>query len=148
MLCVSTQTRDAERYGPAADPQAEKLYKWEKAWRGWNHSSLTTVECREIARRACIYLKIQPVTLSFHRTPKYSYCHHEHGDIHINSTRHKNVVSVLHEVAHRATWLKYGDKVEWHGKEYVRIYLRLLLRARIAPRVALTASLAEYGVQH
>lgn len=147
MLSVPAPKGKAERYGPAADPQAAKLYKWEKAWRGWNHSSLTSAECREAARRACVYLKIQPVTLSFHRSPRYSYCHHEYGDIHLNAKRHKNVVSILHEVAHRATWLKYGDAVEWHGKEYIRIYLKLLLRARIAPHIALTASLELYGVE-
>lgn len=128
-----------------ADPQAAQLYKWEKAWRGWNDSNLTNAECREAARRACVYLKIPPVTVSFHRTPRYSFCHHEHGDIHINVRRHKNLTTMLHEVAHRAVWLWCGE-VEAHGKEFVRIYLRLLLRARVAPHTALHASLEAYGV--
>lgn len=132
--------------GAAADPQAPKLYRWEKAWREWNVSRLTIAECREVARRACVYLKIPQVTVTFRRRPTWSECNYETGQIWINTQRHKNVATVLHEVAHRAVFLAHGE-VEAHGPAFVRVYVRLLVRARLAPKSALTASLKHYGVE-
>ena len=143
---MSETPREAEKLGAAADPQAAHLYAWEKAWREWNHSNLTIAECREVARRACVYLKIPQVRLTFRRTPHYSECDYATGQIAINTRLHKNVATICHEVAHRAVFLAHGE-IAAHGPEFVRVYMRLLLRARLAPRSALIASLKHYGVE-
>lgn len=146
MLSVPAQAGKDQEYAAKVDPQGINVEKWERAWRGWSHSNLTVPECREAARRACVYLKVPPVRLSFHRAPRYSWCYYKHGEISLNTKRHKNLVSVLHEVSHHAAYVKHGE-VPAHGKEFIRIYLRLLIRARIAPHSALHASLEAYGVE-
>ena len=52
----------------------------------------------------------------------------------------RNVATALHEAAHHIAWYLHGDRIQDHGRTFLGIYLDLLIRAKVAPRVALEAS--------
>jgi hypothetical protein len=59
----------------------------------------------------------------------------------------RNVATALHEAAHHIAWAVHGERVQDHGATFLGIYLDLLSRAGVAPRVALEASARAHGLR-
>lgn len=66
------------------------------------------------------------------------------GDHHARGGR--NAATALHEAAHQIAFALYGESIQDHGPTWLGIYLDLLVRARVAPRVALEATLRSHGL--
>jgi hypothetical protein len=123
------------------DSQQARLYKWEGEWIDWNRNTLTLQECRELVKWACRHfrLKISP-RVKQHMNRALSYSISERCLISLRADQHKNRAVVLHESAHFIADEIFGSKVQWYGEEFFGVYLRLLIKARVAPAVALIAS--------
>jgi hypothetical protein len=64
------------------------------------------------------------------------------------SPQHQNQAIVLHEVAHLVHSVVAGDEDhEIHGPEWLALYMYLLARFGVAPRVALFASARVFGLR-
>ena len=129
------------------DSQQARVYRWEEGWIDWNRNTITLQECRELVKWACRHfrLKVSP-RVKQHMNRALSYSISEHCLISLRADQHKNRAVVLHESAHFITDEIFGDKVQWHGKEFMGVYLRLLIKARVAPAVALIASAKASGL--
>lgn len=127
----------------AEDPQAERVYAWEKQWADWNRPSLTLRECRALMRQVCDDYAVPPVRVRTHsRTYSVAY---SNGEIRL-ARHHLNTASALHEVAHWVVWNRNHD-VAHHGPLWLGIYLRLLAKAELAPRMALQRSARSAGLK-
>lgn len=59
----------------------------------------------------------------------------------------RNVATAMHEAAHHIAWHLHGERIQDHGRTFLGIYLDLLVRAKVAPRVALEASARSYKLK-
>jgi hypothetical protein len=64
----------------------------------------------------------------------------------LRAADHKNRAVTLHEAAHSITDEIFGHQVEWHGREFMGVYMRLLIKAKVAPAIALTTSAKAAGL--
>lgn len=136
------------------DEAAEKLYRWEDSWQGWNANTLTLAECRFVVRRACRLFGVKPPAVVQHRAKSILWfswyatdpdrISFQCGPSHYGG---KNLAVALHEAAHHIAWKRHGWRVHDHGPTFLGIYLRLLEAARVAPAVALRASLRAAGLR-
>lgn len=119
--------------------QATALYAWEEAWASWNVSTTSLAECRDYVRQACAAYGVPAPKVTGHKHREMSYYR---TDIHKISLRydHKNIAIALHEAAHAIIYHYYQDTVKDHGPEFMGVYLHLLVEAKLAPPVAITAS--------
>jgi hypothetical protein len=127
------------------DPQCEALYGWESSWHAWNINTLSINACRKIIRRACLWYKVEKPRVIHHGTKELSYSVPEVGFISVQGgEQHKcggrNIATALHEAAHHIGWHLHGENIQDHGPTFLRIYMDLLERAQVAPRVALEAT--------
>jgi len=60
----------------------------------------------------------------------------------------RNVPTALHEAAHHIAWTFYGDRIQDHGRTWLGIYLDLLVREKVAPEIALIASLKPFHLKY
>lgn len=125
------------------DPQAEKVYAWEKQWADWGRASLTLTQCRELAQRVCASYGLERPRLRTH-SRSYSVAYST-GEIRF-AKHHLNTASVLHEVAHWIAW-NHDRATPHHGPGWFGIYLRLLVAEKVAPRVALQRSARSAGLR-
>lgn len=144
------------------DVQKDALYAFEAKWRDWNRKTSSLAECRQYVHTACAHFGIPPPSVRSHGGKAYSWYQAETPDavthtlvaagkfksvISFNRTRGLNVPTALHEAAHAiAAVILPWDMVD-HDPRFVGIYLWLLIKARIAPRVALEASLTAAGIK-
>lgn len=134
------------------DPNCEAVYSWENAWFDWNRNTLSITACRKIIRRACRWYKVESPTVVHHNCKELSYSVPEVGYISLQGGEtHKcggrNVATALHEAAHHIGWHLHGENIQDHGPSFVRLYIALLERAKVAPRTALLATAREHGVK-
>lgn len=130
------------------DTQQERLYAWEEKWVDWNRNTLTLAECRELSKWACRHfkLKIAPVVKQ-HMNKHLSYSISEVCLISLRADQHKNRAIVLHETGHFIADEIFGDKVQPHGPEFTGVYLHLLIKAEVAPAIAICASAKAAGLK-
>jgi hypothetical protein len=146
----------------APDPQRDKLYAWEARFRDWSRKTDSLKACRQYARTACAYYGIPPPSVRSHGGRAYSWSQADGNYAQINTVRAKgkshsvisfnrdrglNVPTALHEAAHAIASVLLPWEMADHDPRFVGIYLWLLVKARIAPRAALEASLTAAGVQ-
>jgi hypothetical protein len=132
------------------DPQARLVYRWEGKWKDWNRTTMTLQECRDLIKWACRHfkLKISPrVKQNKNRNMSYSRSDVPKPFISLRAADHKNRCVALHEAAHFIADEIFGNKVQWHGKEFMGVYIRLLIKSRIAPAVALITSAKAEGLE-
>ena len=144
------------------DPQRDILYRWESHWRDWNRRGDSLSVCRRYVHTACAYYGVQPPKVSSHGGRAYSWYQSDHIDasthtvraagkfksaISFNRDRGMNVPTALHEAAHAIAAVLLPWEMADHDPRFVGIYLWLLIKAKVAPRSALEASLTAAGVQ-
>lgn len=134
------------------DPHRKTVYAWEDSWPGWNRNHITTHECRSLIRCACGQYKVPCPTVIVHPQRSMSWSIPPDGRISIQGGAHKgrggrNVATSLHEAAHHIAWTLHGERIQDHGRTFLRIYLDLLVRARVAPQIALEASAKAHGLR-
>jgi hypothetical protein len=145
----------------ASDPQRNSLYAWEGKWDAFNRKTDTLADCRKYVHTACAYYGIPPPTVGNHGGRAYSwyqadgnYAHTRtvrvggkcHSAISFNRERGLNIPTALHEAAHAVASVLLPWEMADHDPRFVGIYLWLLVKAKIAPRSALEASLLASGV--
>lgn len=134
------------------DPHQQSVYRWEESWPGWNHNQLTLKACRRVIEAACKHYQVVVPTVVQHAGGNYAWSMPTHDRISMQGGEHfargsRNVPTALHEAAHHIGWHLYRDRIQDHGRTFVRIYLDLLTRAKVAPRTALEATLREHGLK-
>ncbi len=135
----------APRETDAIDPQRDRLYRWEDTWVQWNYNSLTLGQCRKFIDTACRYYKTPTPRVVQHKTRSMSFCIPKKNYISLRGGKRftlggLNIPTALHEAAHQIIWHRHGNRAQDHGRLFLRVYLDLLARAGVAPRVALEAS--------
>ncbi len=127
----------AARPRKVKDPQQMRVYAWEGQWADWNTKACTLAKAAECVRWACGLYDIKPPVVKQHFSGDFSFsC----GNlISFNHTQVNRAIA-LHEAAHHICDRLFDIGDEHHCAEWFAIYLWLLVEARIAPRIALTAS--------
>jgi len=134
------------------DPWRDTVYEWEDSWPGWgkNHISLKAVKA--LIAHACDQYEVPHADVTQHLERTYSWSRPTTDDISIQGGKHRakggrNVATTLHEAAHHIAWHLHGDRIQDHGRTFLGIYLDLLIRAKVAPRVALEASARSFKLK-
>lgn len=135
-----------------SDPQCQALYQWEDDWLAWNRNTHGLAVCRKIIRAVCKLYKVLPPSVTQHKTKEYSYYLPDHSSISLlGGKKHKyggrNPATALHEAAHHIAGQLHGKKIQDHGPTFLRIYLDLLERAHVAPRIALEATARSHKLK-
>jgi hypothetical protein len=129
------------------DSQAKRLYAWEREFYDWKHDHLTLKEMRNVVHAACDRYGVPyPAKVARQKKGK-SYSQSNKKGIRFLKGQHYNLSTALHETAHHVVKSMYGKTVEHHGKEYIGIYLDLLLTFKVAPKDALIPSLRARGLK-
>ncbi len=135
------------------DPHKEDVYAWEDSWPGWNRNHIGIRACRKMVAVACGHYKVKCPTVTVHHKRSFSFSIPTKDYISIQGWGYEdrgglNVPTALHEAAHHIAWSLYGNRVQDHGATWLGIYLDLLIRAKVAPEVALKASLKSFRLRY
>ena len=135
------------------DPHRDNVYAWEDSWPGWGHNQLGLKACRALVKLACDFYKVEQPIVVQHDKRTFSWSMPTKNRISIQGGAHfdrggRNVATVLHEAAHHIAWMVHGDRIQDHGATWLGIYLDLLVRAKVAPEVALVASLKPFHLNY
>lgn len=137
-----------------SDSQQTEAYRWEGTWPQWNKQLLTRQACRKLIVQVCRLYEVEIPTMVFLRRGKlglrqgWRTCFDPNEYSLTFAPQHQNTAIVLHEVAHLVHSVVTGDEAhEAHGAEWLALYLYLLCRYGIAPRVALFASARAFGLR-
>lgn len=126
------------------DSQQIWVYYWEEMWKWWNVQRLSKKECAKLLKWACRLYNVPAPSLKLHRPlpGKRWATAFDPSDYSITlSPQHMNEAVCLHEVAHAIHSLLTGDEAhEAHGPEWLALYIYLLDRLGLAPRIALFAT--------
>lgn len=125
------------------DPQRDKVYGWEGQWADWNATAISLTQAREYIHWACGLYNLKPPSVKRHKSNAFSFSQDR-----LISFNHAQVNRgiALHEVAHFICDEVFGLDLADHCPQWMGIYLWLLVSARIAPPVALTASAKAAGI--
>jgi hypothetical protein len=119
------------------DPQQRRVYAWEAQWADWNARACTLGKAREYVSWACGLYRVKPPRVRQHPGNEYSF---SQGDLISFNHSQVNRAIALHEAAHYICDHLFDVGDQHHCREWFAIYLWLLIKARIAPIIALFAS--------
>jgi len=127
------------------DPHKQAVYDWEDSWPGWNKNLITFKACKVLIDIACDDYKVARPFVTQHPHRAFSWSLPQVDRISIQGGEHRgpggrNVSTVMHEAAHHIGWHLHGSRIQDHGATFLGIYLDLLERAKVAPRIALEAT--------
>ena len=127
------------------DPHKDDVYRWEDSWPGWDKNHVTLKDCRTVIDLACRAYDVSCPVVKVHHKRSISFCVPTKGYISLQGWAFKaqgglNVATALHEAAHYIAWHLHKERIQDHGPTFFGIYLDLLIRAKVAPRVALEAT--------
>ena len=138
----------------APDPHKESVYRWEASWgHSWNNNHITLRSCRMLVALACDTYKVPRPKIKRHLAAKgFSWSAPRRGEISFQAGEHRgyggmNVPTTMHEAAHHIVWHLHGERVQDHGRTFLGIFLDLLTRAKVAPRIALEATARAAGLK-
>ena|ERR1700675_2701892 len=134
------------------DPHKNTVYVWEDSWPGWNKNHITFRECRKLVFLACDAYKVKRPTVAVHPQRTFSWSMPTRNLMSIQGGEHRgpgglNVATAMHEASHHIAWNLYGDRIQDHGRTFLGIYLDLLIRAKVAPRLALESTARAHGLK-
>ncbi len=134
------------------DPWKEVVYEWEDSWPGWGRNHISLKACRALIEHACDEYHVEHPDVTQHHERSMSFSVPTQEYIDIQGGKHKakggrNVATALHEAAHHIAYALHSDRIQDHGRTFLGIYLDLLIRAKVAPRVALEASARSFGLK-
>ena len=134
------------------DPWREMVYEWEDSWPGWGRNHISLKACKQLVYQACDTYGVDHPDVTQHPERSYSWSRPTTDDMSIQGGEHRkeggrNVATALHEAAHHIAWNLHGDRIQDHGRTFLGIYLDLLIRAKMAPRVALEASARSFKLK-
>ncbi len=134
------------------DPHRNAVYQWEASWPEWNRNLIGLPACRKLVWAVCDHHKVPRPTVVEHSGGSYAWSMPAHNRISIQGGEHlqrgsRNVPTALHEAAHHIAWHKYGEKIQDHGPTFLGLYMDLLERAQVAPRVALEATARSHQLK-
>lgn len=140
-----------------ADPQQQLIYQWEESFKDWDRCTLTVKECRAYVSTACAYYQMPPPIVRGHMGRAVTFFQaHESAQAAFVESGAKSTVSfrpdgrnpaiALHEASHAimSMWLPWD--LPAHGEEFMGVYMWLLRKAKVAPRIALEASASAKGI--
>lgn len=132
------------------DTQAKKVYKWQWQWAEFDSNwRLSKKEIRKWLEWACTKLKVPVPRMRIKLLPKrkkYSYFSPDKYELGF-LPQHRNVPTVLHEIAHYITFRLYGRTVADHGPEYMGVFLFLLEHSGRWPLGTMYRSAKEAGLE-
>jgi hypothetical protein len=130
--------------GNVLDPQKKRVYAWEGEWADWNSHTISVTKVRKYVRWACDLYGLPYPSVKMHRTQEYSY---SWGYKMSFAEGQCNRAIALHEAAHYISDWIFDENMAPHSPQWMAIYLWLLIKARIAPKVALFASATSKGIE-
>jgi len=130
------------------DPQATRLYKWQWEWRDWNTQNITFEQANEIADKACEAWSIPPPRKFKLGKAGGKFSVYEDGSRSLTLLpEHLNTAMTLHEISHHITDIRYGSGYQYHGPEFMGVFLDLLADFNVAPRKTLFYSARQAGLK-
>ena len=137
---------------PDIDPHRDAVYRWEDSWADWNRNTGTAKACRTLIRKACEHYRVPAPTVVVHPQRTFSWSIPRLSRISIQGGRHRerggrNAATALHEAAHHIAYHLHGERIQDHGPTFLGIYLDLLARTKVAPRIALETTARKHGLR-
>lgn len=126
------------------DPQCHLVYDWEGQWAHWSARTCSFTKAREFAKWASQLYGLKPPKLQQHSSQELSYS--QEGLISLQRDQVCPELT-LHETAHYICDHMFDVGDAHHAPEWMAIYLWLLIKARIAPPIALRASARAAGIK-
>lgn len=131
---------------PKKDPQQYRVYKWENDLSNWGGAHAKPTAIRAMVRRCCrLYRVPMPHVAVVSKNRRAGKLLHSVSDPN-NYTitirpRHREIWTPIHEAAHTITDHLFGlhTGTQNHGREFLGIYMALLIRLKVLPRTALVA---------
>ncbi len=143
LLCA-----DSKRLISLNDPQAKRVYAWEKKWLYSEQPLLEADGAQKWVDLACEEYGIPSILTGPDPNPDCTISNYWVDNTITLAPKHMNAMVCLHEAAHGIHSHYFGFNQEAHGATWLGIYVHLLCRAKIAPRIAITASLDAAGLQY
>jgi hypothetical protein len=134
------------------DPHVDAVYAWEDSWPGWSHNHLRIGECRVLIKVVCAHYNVPCPTVTQHKNGTYAWSAPTLNKISMQGGEHmrrgsRNVATVMHEVAHHVAWHLYRERIQDHGRAFLGVFIDCLVKAKVAPRIALEASARAGGLR-
>ena len=134
------------------DPHKNDVYTWEDSWPGWDKNHIGIGACRGVIFEACDDYKVKRPAVRTHHVRSLSFSIPSKDYISLQGWAYEqqgglNVPTALHEAAHHIAFALHGNRIQDHGATWLGIYLDLLIKARVAPAVALKASLRSFNLK-
>ncbi len=134
------------------DPHKDNVYAWEDSWPGWDKNHIGIRACRDLIHRACDHYKVKRPVVRVHHVRSLSFSIPSKDYISLQGWAFEgqgglNVATALHEAAHHIAYALHGERIQDHGSTWLGLYLRLLVRACVAPQIALEASARSFGLR-
>lgn len=134
------------------DPHQQAVYRWEESWPGWNHNHLSLGQCRALIKTVCSHYKVPYPTVTQHDGGMFAYSMPSANRISMQGGAHmhrgsRNVATAMHEVAHHVAWHLYGERIQDHGPAFLGVFIDCLVKAKVAPKVALEASARSHKLK-
>lgn len=146
----------------AKDTQRARLYAMEGKFADWNRKTDSLADCRRMVETACAYYNVTPPRVTSHPGRAYSWSQTELPEATTHSVRSKgrcktvisfnrvrglNRATALHEAAHTIAANLLPWEMADHDPRFCGLYLWLLCKAKVAPRIALEAAFRAAGVK-
>lgn len=126
------------------DRRQNKLYHWENTYLLPHTSDIPEKQAKQITRQVCQDYGIEPIKLKWCEEGDVSYYNFTDHTIEF---RHRDLVSLLHEIAHGIHEEKSGDKKgPNHSPAFARLAIELYHRYAGFPLDYLIVSANQYGL--
>lgn len=139
--------------GSKKDPQQYRAYRWENELTSWAGAHATPAQLRRVVKKCCRMYRV-PVprvhclTKNQRDGKRYTSEYDPNGHVIRIRPRHYDLCTAVHESAHAITDWLFGIWTENkpHGPEWLGVYMVLLDRLKIIPRIALEAHARAMGL--
>lgn len=129
------------------DPQKQLVYLWEDGFRSFDERTMTQAQVRGLVLRIARQWELDLIPVRFLKKGSRTWSEYDALENTLTFNYQQcNEAIVCHEMAHYAMTID-NPEAEDHGPDFFAVYLDMLVFAKVAPRIALTASAAAMGLR-
>jgi hypothetical protein len=136
--------------GRARDRQQKRAYAWEGDFMYWTPMIAKNKDIAKVISDACRMYRVPPPKVRFAVRNSQSDSSYYDPNLHeiLILPKHREVGTALHEAAHAITdWIIGPWDTEAHGPEWLGVFITLLDRFKVIPRVAAEAHAKAKGLK-
>lgn len=139
-----------KRHKIKSDPQRHRIYALERELIGQSINTQSKAShLRDVLLHACTKYNVTAPVLHIIDSKDPIFGWTDEDGIHLNESFHGcNTFTLLHELAHYIMDRTYEPPFEYHGPEFVKVYMDLMHRYRILPKYAFKVLAERHKVKY